>query len=206
MSAAPQLAPVTPPAGAGQTSTLSEGARVGRNTAFRAAAQALSAVINLTAMVLLGNRLSAAGYGEYAYWYALIPLFSSLCDLGAGVIVTREMVRDRAQAARVLGDGVLLRGSVATLLLLGGAVAGFALPPAEHLLLLLVTLAAVFDFSQDAAVWTFRARERLDLESVLLLVSQLAWLAGVVAGLALGGSRPLPAHKFLTSPSPRVPN
>jgi hypothetical protein len=54
----------------------SEGARVGRNTAFRAAAQAVSALINVGAMVLLGNRLSAAGYGEYAYWYALIPLIS----------------------------------------------------------------------------------------------------------------------------------
>ena len=188
MSTAPLLEAAVSPAGPSGPPVISEGARVGRNTAFRAAAQALSAVINLTAMVLLGNRLSAAGYGEYAYWYALIPLFSSLCDLGAGVIVTREMVRDRAQAARVLGDGVLLRASVATLLLLGGTVAGFALPPAEHVLLLLVTLAAVFDFSQDAAVWTFRARERLDLESVLLLVSQLAWLGGIVAGLALGGS------------------
>jgi len=179
VSAAPLIEPAVP---------LSEGARVGRNTAFRAGAQAVSAVVNLTAMVLLGNRLSAAGYGEYAYWYALIPLFSSCCDLGAGVIVTREMVRERAHAARVLGDGVMLRVSVAMALLLGGAVAGFALPPGEHLLLLLVTLAAVFDFSQDAAVWTFRARERLDLESVLLLVSQLAWLAGIVAALALGGS------------------
>jgi len=95
----------------------SEGARVGRNTAFRAAAQAVSALINVGAMVLLGNRLSAAGYGEYAYWYALIPLISSTCDLGAGTIVTREMVRRPADAARTLGDGLLLRALVATLLL-----------------------------------------------------------------------------------------
>ena len=194
MSPVPLLVPTppaganAPPAGPDGPPALSEGARVGRNTAFRAAAQAVSAVVNLAGMVLLGNRLSAAGYGEYAYWYALIPLIGSVCDLGAGVIVTREMVRGRAEAARVLGDGVLLRALVGTLLLLGGAAAGFALPAAERWLLLLVALAAVFDFSQDAAVWTFRARERLDLESVLLLVSQLAWLAGILAGLALGGS------------------
>jgi len=163
----------------------SEGARVGRNTAFRAAAQAVSALINVGAMVLLGNRLSAAGYGEYAYWYALIPLISSTCDLGAGTIVTREMVRRPADAARTLGDGLLLRALVATLLLALSVASRLMLPAG---LLSLVVLAAVFDFSTDSAVWTFRARERLDLESVLLLVSQLAWLGGIVAGLALGGS------------------
>jgi O-antigen/teichoic acid export membrane protein len=188
VSSAPLLAPVTPPAEAAGPPALSEGTRVGRNTAFRAAAQAFSAVINLAGMVLLGNRLSAAGYGDYAYWYALIPLVASVCDLGAGVIVTREMVRDRDTAMRVLGDGVLLRAFVAAGLLLAGAAAGFALEPAHAGLLLLVTLAAVFEFSLDAAVWTFRARERLDLEAVLLLVSQFAWFGGIAAGLALGGS------------------
>ena len=164
-------------------SAASEGARVGRNTAFRAAAQAVSAVVNVAGMVLLGNHLSASGYGEYAFYYALIPLVASLCDLGAGVIVTREMARGPAAAARQLGDGVLLRAIVGAVLLVAGAAMGFALPPREQLLVVLVVLAAVLDFSQDAAVWAFRAHERLDLESVLLLVSQFAWLAGIALGV-----------------------
>ncbi|HXJ68531.1 MAG TPA: oligosaccharide flippase family protein [Verrucomicrobiae bacterium] len=178
---------VPPPPVKAAVPAHSEGARVGRNTAFRAAAQAVSALINVGAMVLLGNRLSAAGYGEYAYWYALIPLISSTCDLGAGTIVTREMVRRPADAARTLGDGLLLRALVATLLLALSVASRLMLPAG---LLSLVVLAAVFDFSTDSAVWTFRARERLDLESVLLLVSQLAWLAGIVVALSLGGSLP----------------
>ena len=188
MTPAPLLAPSPPPADAAARPAISEGARVGRNTAFRAGAQALSAVINLAGMVLLGNRLSASGYGEYAYWYALIPLFASISDLGAGVIVTREMVHDRDVAARVLGDGLILRALVGVALLLGGIATGFAVGPAQQGLLVLVTLAAVLEFSQDAAVWTFRARERLDLEAVLLLVSQFAWLAGIGVALAFGGS------------------
>jgi len=178
------------PAGAAAAPVLSESARVGRNTAFRAVAQAVSALVNVAGMVMLGNGLSAAGYGEYAYWYALIPLVASVCDLGAGVIVTREMVRDRASAARVLGDGVLLRALVGGALLLGAAASGLVLGAQQQLLLALVTLAAVLDFSQDAAVWAFRARDRLDLESALLLVSQFAWLGGIAAALALGGSLP----------------
>jgi PST family polysaccharide transporter len=184
----PADAPAPPPANAPAPPAISEGARVGRNTAFRAAAQALSAVINLAGMVLLGNRLSASGYGEYAYWYALIPLVASISDLGAGVIVTREMVHGRDAAERVLGDGLILRALVGVALLLGSTVAGFAVEPAHQVLFVLVTLAAVFEFSQDAAVWAFRARERLDLEAALLLVSQFTWLAGIAVALAFGGS------------------
>ena len=190
MNTARVLTPAEPAVEPPPAPALSEGARVGRNTAFRIGAQAVSALVNVAAMVLLGNRLSAAGYGDYAYWYALIPLVASVCDLGAGTIVTREMVRRPADAARSLGDGLLLRAFVGALLLLGSVAGGFALPGSERALLVLVTLAAVLDFSQDPAVWTFRARERLDLESVLLLVSQLAWLGGIVAALALGGSLP----------------
>jgi len=190
VSPAPLLAQSPPPADAAPRPAISEGARVGRNTAFRAAAQAVSALINLAGMVLLGNRLSASGYGEYAYWYALIPLVASISDLGSGVIVTREMVHDRDAAARVLGDGMILRALVGAVLLLGGVAAGFVMEPAQQVLLVLVTLAAVLEFSQDAAVWTFRAGERLDLEAVLLLVSQFAWLAGIAVALAFGGSLP----------------
>ena len=196
MSTARDITPADPPVEAppapvnAAPPALSEGARVGRNTAFRVGAQGVSALVNVGAMVLLGNRLSAAGYGEYAYWYALIPMISSSCDLGAGTIVTREMVRRPADAARTLGDGLQLRVLVATFLLLGSFAGRLMLPAADQALLSLVVLAAVFDFSQDAAVWTFRARERLDLESVLLLVSQLAWLAGIVTALSLGGSLP----------------
>ena len=167
---------------------LEAGIRVGRNTAFRAGAQALSALVNVAGMLLLGRHLSASGYGEYAFYYALIPLIASVCDVGAGVVVTREMARSRADAARTLGDGLVVRAIVGGLLLVAGLGFGLALAPAHAWLVLLVTAAGVLDFGQDPAVWAFRASERLDLESALLLVSQLAWLAGLALALRLGGS------------------
>ena len=161
--------------------------RVGRNTAFRSAAQAASALVNVAGMVLLGNHLSAAGYGEYVALYALIPLLASVADLGAGVIVTREMARG-VDPARLLGDGIVLRAITGTLLLLAAALSGPALSPGEPGWVLLLAAAAVLDFGVDAAVWAFRARERLDLEALLLIASQLVWVAGVALGVRLGAS------------------
>lgn len=167
-------------------------ARVGRNTLYRVAAQAVSAVINVTGMMLLGGQLSAAGYGEYVFWYALVPLFASVADLGAGVIVTGAIARAPHDTRRLLGDALLVRAAVAVVVLLVIAAAVWpVLGAARGLLLLCVAAAALMDFSQDAAVWASRARERLDVEAVFLLVSQLAWLAGIAVALHAGAGLPV---------------
>jgi O-antigen/teichoic acid export membrane protein len=166
--------------------------RVGRNTAFRAAAQAVSAVVNVCGMILLGNYLSTNGYGQYAFYYALIPLLSSMADLGTGVILTREIARTPESANRCLGDAILIRGTVAVLLL--GGVSLFSsqvLDPSSALLLCIVTAAAVMDFGQDVSVWMLRAHERLDLEAIMLLVSQSAWIFGIALGVAFGATLPI---------------
>lgn len=166
--------------------------RVGRNTAFRVAAQAVSALINVAGMVLLGNHLSTAGYGQYAFFYALIPLLSSFGDLGTGTILTRQVARTPEEANRCLGDAILIRGTVALVLLaVVSLFANVALDPASALLLGIVTAAAVLDFGQDVSVWMFRAHERLDLEAVLLLVSQGAWILGIALGVAFGATLPI---------------
>jgi O-antigen/teichoic acid export membrane protein len=184
MSALATVEPVVAPAAAVT--------RVGRNTAFRVAAQAVSAVINIAGMLLLGRQLSASGYGEYVFWYALVPLFASVADLGAGVIVTRSIARAPHEARRLLGDAMLVRAAVAAVLLAAiGTLSWPLLGPANSMLLLWVAAAALLDFSQDPAVWACRATERLDLEAMFLLVSQLAWLAGIAVALQVGAPLPV---------------
>ena len=153
---------------------------IGRSFSFRLGAQILSAVINVAGMAVLGNTLAADGYGDYAFYYALIPLIASLGDLGIGAIVTREVARDRAIGARSLGDALMLKGLLSLVLLTAVLVAApLTLDPARALLVVLVTATAMIDFSQDIGVWIFRANDRQDLEALLLLISQMVWLGGI---------------------------
>ena len=153
---------------------------IGRSFSFRLGAQVVSAFINVAGMVVLGNTLAAEGYGEYAFYYALVPLIASLSDLGIGAIVTRQVARDRSSGARTLGDALLIKGVVSAAFLLGvSATAVLFLDPPHALLLILVTATALIDFSQDVGVWIFRGNDRQDLESLLLIVSQGVWLAGI---------------------------
>jgi O-antigen/teichoic acid export membrane protein len=162
---------------------LGTAAVVGRSFSFRLASQILSALINVAGMVALGNYLAAEGYGDYAFYYALVPLIATLSDLGVGVIITREVARDRALSARYLGDALLVKaitGAAMLAIVLVGA--PLALPPAAALLVCLVTVTALIDYSQDVGMWMFRAHDRQDLEACLLLCSQTVWLTGILVG------------------------
>jgi O-antigen/teichoic acid export membrane protein len=90
---------------------------IGRGFSFRLGTQAVSAIINVANMVMLGGYLAAQGYGQYAFYYALVPLIAAMSDLGVGVIITREVARDRTLGPRLLGDAILLKAAVSVVLL-----------------------------------------------------------------------------------------
>jgi O-antigen/teichoic acid export membrane protein len=166
-------------------------ARIGRNATFRMASQVLWALSNVVALSLLGNYLHAEGYGLYAFWYALIPLIGGIADLGIGMTVTRELARDRENGRRLFGDALILKGLISAGLLVVAAVTAWTcFPPPVALLICLVSVAAVIEIAQDPSIWLFRAHERQDVEALLLVVSQLAWIGGLILAAAL--KLPLP--------------
>src|SRR5437867_4333983 len=169
-----------------------EGAlRVGRNFSFRLASQVISALINVAGMVLLANALAPGGYGEYAFYYALIPLIGSASDLGVGIIITREIARHRASGPRGFGDALMIKGAASALILLVTlAIAWSALDPIRAALVSLVTAAALIDPNQDPSIWVLRAHERQHVEAMLLVLSQGVWLGALGVGVLLHA--PLP--------------
>lgn len=173
--------PVRHSTGGAAAPKLGTATLVGRSFSFRLGSQILSALINVAGMVALGNYLKAGGYGEYAFYYALVPLVATLSDLGVGVIITREVARDKDMGPRYLGDAIMIKAVVgAGLLVLVLASAPFLMAPLPALLVCLVTATALMDYSQDVGMWMFRAHDRQDLEALLLMVSQAIWLTGIL--------------------------
>jgi O-antigen/teichoic acid export membrane protein len=154
---------------------------VGRSFSFRLGSQIVSALINVCGMVALGNYLKAGGYGQYAFYYALVPLLATLSDLGVGTIITREVARDKPMGPRYLGDALILKAIVgAAMMAIVLVSAPLLLAPGPALLVCLVTATSIMDYSQDVGMWLFRAHDRQDLEAVLLMVSQTVWLTGIL--------------------------
>jgi O-antigen/teichoic acid export membrane protein len=176
----------------GREPSLGTSTVVGRSFSFRLGSQCLSALINVAGMVVLGNYLAAEGYGEYAFYYALVPLIASLSDLGVGVIITREVARDKGMGARYLGDALMIKAVTgAAMLAVVLVTAPLVLAPAAALLVCLVAATAIIDYSQDVGMWTFRAHDRQDLEALLLMVSQGIWLTGILLCAWLKAPLPL---------------
>ena len=168
-----------------------KGLRVGRNVLFLMAGQVVYSLINVAAMALLGNALAPQGYGEYAFYYALIPLFASASDAGIGIIVTREVARDPSRARQVLGDALLIKAAVSGLILLVVLVISWTmLAPAPAFLISLVAATGLIDPGQDPSIWMFRAREKLHLEALVMVLSQGVWLPLLMWGIATKAGLP----------------
>lgn len=180
---------VSGPAAIPAEASVSTAARIGKNFSFRMAAQILTALINVAKMVMLGNYLSVAGYGEYVFYYALIPLIGSLGDLGAGVMITKSIARDRLMGPRYYGDALMIKGAISVVILIGVAgSAWFMFDPLKAALITVVCATALIDFSQDVSVWILRAHERLDLEAGLQLMNHAVWFGLIALGISLNVS------------------
>lgn len=167
------------------------GVSVGKNAISLMAGQVVYSLINVAAMALLGNALAPQGYGDYAFYYALIPLIAAASDAGVGIIVTREVAREPSHAPRLLGDALWIKAAVSAAILLVVLAACWTLMPADHALLMtLVAASALIEPSQDPAIWIFRARGKLHLEAMLLVLSQVVWLPLLVLGVATHAGLP----------------
>ncbi len=70
-------------------------------------------------------RLGPVGTGRYAWAVGIWLLANTLTDFGLGILLTREVSRDRSQANRYLTNATILRCR---------AVVRFSLAPLESLL------------------------------------------------------------------------
>ncbi len=157
---------------------LSTPLRIFKNFAVRFVGRILSIVISLVVMAMLGRYLGEAGYGDYAFWYNLIFLLQLFGDLGLQVIVVREIARDRENISTYFGDAILLKLMLSVVFILGvGGAAFFIIPEASVSVLLVVSVAALFGSSQDISIWIFRGIEAMEYEALLMILSQIFWLA-----------------------------
>ena len=88
-----------------------------RAMARGAAAMMVSQVVTWTATLVLtialARVLGAGDYGKLQFLLSLMALFVVFVDLGTGTLVTREIARDRRQAAALLTNTLLLKSVTA---------------------------------------------------------------------------------------------
>lgn len=83
--------------------------RVARNTAFPMTTQLLNKVMDFAFAIFMLRMLGPMNAGKYAFAVVLIGYFMVFTDFGLGILLTREVARDRSQVNRYLGNTIVLR-------------------------------------------------------------------------------------------------
>jgi len=80
-----------------------------RTSAWVLLGKGVERAVRLVVIVVLARLLDPAGFGAYSVAFAFAEVFAVFTDLGLNAILVRELAKDREEAPRLLGAGVLLK-------------------------------------------------------------------------------------------------
>ena len=139
--------------------------------------------INVVITGLLARHLGSAGFGALAASLALVSLLCALAELGMGRVLVRELLREGADKAALMGSSFYTR--LTTGLVLFASLAAYALifEPAHASLLLIYGLALLMHAATDVYAW-FEAERHMPAANWCqfggFMLSVLAIVAGVM--------------------------
>jgi O-antigen/teichoic acid export membrane protein len=171
--------------------TRSAGRIIARNTIFGVGAQLALRVANFVFTVLVVRTLGDAHFGQYSIVLAWAGLFSVIGDLGINQYLAREIARDKNKADELFWDTVVLRvilAILASVITVGGAVLLTDYTPEVILGIALFTMTYFFSAVVAPLQSILGGNERLDVLSVMNVLSQIIYmvLAGAFLFMGLG--------------------
>lgn len=131
---------------------------------------------------VLARHLGGAGFGALGAGLALVSLLYTLAELGLGRLIVRELLREGADPAAVIGSSFYTRMAVGVVLFLGLAAYALLGAPAHAALLLIYGLVLLIHAFTDVIAW-FECERRMPLVSWCQFAGFLVSVVAVIAGI-----------------------
>ncbi len=168
---------------------MSENARVARNTTVYTIALAVQKALAFLFFWYLSIQLGPTSLGYYVFALSFTTLFAVFLDIGIVPVITREMSRDQKIAQDLVSVSLGLK------MILGIVVTSVMLVVAwmshqELIVKQLITIAGLLmlsDSFQSILSSFFRAQQKLQYESIGVILFQVVEIAGGVIVLKLTG-------------------
>jgi O-antigen/teichoic acid export membrane protein len=138
--------------------------------------QFFSRLIKAIVVIYAARILGAASYGIFSYALTLAALFTIFSDLGISALLTREVARDPLNQSRYLSTSLFIKFiliSISILLIIGVAPFIARLPEVLPLLPIIAFLLA-FDTLRDFFFAIPRAKERMEIEATITILTNIA--------------------------------
>lgn len=153
--------------------------RITINTAFQIATRVLELVSGLVVNAWLARQWGSQAFGQIGHVSSLAGLCGFLFDLGLSNLLVRSVARDKEKARHYLLNGlvaILPLSLIGTLVIVGVGI--WTTSPSYLPVLLLVSLQMVLTAVAGLFRGTFYAYERMEFESVPVILDRLAWIGG----------------------------
>ena len=148
---------------------------VAKNTFWLAFGEITSRLLRMAVVVFAARLLGASGWGVFSYALTIEGLFAIVAGMGLGPFLTREVSQNPAQQKEYFSTSFFLQVGlvvISSLLILFGAPYVISVPETIPLLSLVVVVLA-FDVLRDFLMALARAFEKMELEAMIKLVTNV---------------------------------
>ncbi len=160
-----------------------------RNAVHLGLGQVASTILAIAMTAVIGRSLGAEDFGLYYTIVIMTSFIAVLIDWGQGSYVVREIARGRSDEPDFLSSAILIRivGTALGVVVAGGAANAFGY---DGLVVFLAPLAVLFTFPNTVIQpvgYLFRAKDRMDLDTFVLVLAKALLLVAAVIAIQLGG-------------------
>lgn len=175
--------------------------KVARNTFFLLLSEVFLKILGLAWTIYLARSLNVELFGRYSFIHSFIALFSFLPDLGVGIIVIRDISKNRKKANIYLGNSLILNGVLALFTFLLILFLTFFVGHSSEVKLLIILSAVTLFVStlRSVGIFYFDAIEKMEYSAALnsfntimlyafgFIFFSLGWgITGIFLGMLLG--------------------
>ncbi len=160
-----------------------------RNFSHLAIGQIASTALGILLSALLGRALEPAQFGVLYIVFAITAFVSVVVDWGQGIYLLKEMARGRIDEPELIGSALLIR--LATIVFSSVTAVSVALALGYNsqivALTLLAVIAAVPATMYAPFGYSFRGKDRMDIDAFANIVGKAMTLVATAIALSLGG-------------------
>jgi len=170
-----------------ESATVDHRLKLAKNT-FYSAITTSAGLLLFVLMILSGRHLGSNDFGIFSFALALASIFAITTDFGLDDLIVREVTRDRRRAQEYFGNVIVWKAilSIFALLALFVTVNILKSSTTIRMVAYLLGLMAIFRSFITTIRAFFRAFERFDLESRLVVLDRVSLFGFAVLFLLLG--------------------
>jgi O-antigen/teichoic acid export membrane protein len=158
--------------------TVSNVARVGKNTLAQITMSAAMTVSKFLMVLILARLAGRELLGDFTFVITFTTMFTFLIGMGLTLSLMREVAKDRDQADKMIGNAltITILNGLWVVPLMVGIVAFLGRPPAILIAVALASIATTFDVMGNQLNAVFNGFERMELSAIVILIQEFVFL------------------------------